>query len=164
MSTPATHADLAAMDKELKAQMKELVIQSTTIEKEDWLNSQVKSMEVNVKVSGVHYRIGDYHKKSSSQRREWRSQMIRHIFVDTKIVDEDVLFETKNGKKELRRVIKNMHPLGTKNRNNLVGPTIIVAFLESSLANDIKERVRKGDGLEMTMKRTRGDKEPEVLP
>ena len=90
--------------------------------------------------------------------------MIRHIFVDTKIVDEDVLFETKNGKKELRRVIKNMHPLGTKNRNNLVGPTIIVAFLESSLANDIKERVRKGDGLEMTMKRTRGDKEPEVLP
>lgn len=162
MSTPATHADLAAVDKDLKEQMKELVIQSTTVEKEDWLNSQVKSMEVNVKVAGVHYRIADYHKKSSSQRREWRSTMIRRIFVDTKVVEEDLLFETKNGKKELRRVVKNMHPLGTKNRNILVGPTIIVAFLESSLANDIKERVRKGDGLELT-KAKRTQKDPEVL-
>ena len=162
MSTPATYANLAAMDKELKEGMKELIVQSTTIEKEDWLNSQVKSMEVNVKVSGVHYCIADYHKKSSAQCCKWRSKMICRIFVDTNVVDEDLLFETKNGKKELRRVVKNMHPLGTKNRNSLVGPTIIVAFLESSLENDIKERVRKGEGLELT-KTKRNQKDPEVL-
>lgn len=156
----ATTAQLTQLEKDMEAKMKEMIYVSTAVEKEDWLNSQVKSMEVNIKVTGVHYRVADYQKKNAKGRLEWRAEMIRRIFVETGIVEEDILFESKGNKKELRRVVKNMHPLG-KNRNNLVGPTIIVAFLESSLANDIKERVRKGEGVDLTkLKRNR---EPETI-
>ena len=153
--TAATTAQLAKLEKDMEVKMKEMIYVSTAVEKEDWLNSQVKSMEVNIKVTGVHYRVAEYQKKNAKGRADWRAEMVRRIFVETGVVDEDILFETKGNKKELRRVIKHMHPLG-KNRNNLVGPTIIVAFLESSLANDIKERVRKGEGIELTkLKRNR---------
>ena len=87
--------------------------------------------------------------------------MARRIFVDTGVVEENILFETKaGGKQELRRVIRNMHPLGSKNRSTVVGPNI-VAFLESSLANNIKERVRKGEGVDL--KKTKRGKDPEVI-
>ena len=148
--------------KEADAKMQEMAFATATMQKEDWLNSQCKSMECNVKVSGVHYRVKDYQKKNSHGKREWRAEMLRRIFVDTHVLDENDLFETKsNGKKELRRVIRDMHPLSGKDKSSTVGPTIIVAFLESSLANEVKERLRKDEGLEMV--RNKRNKEAETI-
>ena len=143
---------------QMESKMQEMVLESATVAKEDWLNTQVKSMEANVKVSGLHYRIKDYQRRSAAARLTWREEMIRRIFVDTNVVEESLLFDTNaNGKKELKRVIRNMHPLGAKDRNQQVGPNIIVAFIESSLSNDIKERIRKDEGL--IMKKDRKGKE-----
>ena len=142
------------MSAALEAKMEEIGIQALTIAKQDWLNSQCKSMENNVKVLGVHYRVKDFQKKNAHGKREWRAALLRRIFIDTKVLEENDLFETKaGGKKELRRIIRDMHPLGNKDKSASVGPTVIVAFLESSLANEIKERVRKDEGLELVIKK-----------
>ena len=128
------------------------------IAKRDWLENQCKQFENNIKISGLQYNIGDYYRKTTSQRREWRANVIQRALVDTKIVAEDVLFaKNANGKKELRRIVRDAHPLGNKNN-----ATIIVAFTESWVANNIKEAVRKGTGLEMTTRTTRG-KNPETI-
>ena len=138
------------MSAALEAKMEEIGIQALTIAKEDWLNSQCKSMENNIKVSGVHYCVKDFQKKNAHGKREWRAALLRRIFIDTKVLEENDLFKTKaGGKKELRRIIRDMHPLGNKDKSASVGLTVIVAFLESSLANEIKERVRKDEGLEL---------------
>ena len=76
--------------------------------------------------------------------------MIRRILVETGIVDEDILFEKRNGKMVLRDVIRDMHPLAQKDKSPTVGPTIIIAFTQSMLANDVKEAVRKDAGLTLT--------------
>ena len=71
---------------------------------------------------------------------------------------DDVLFaKNANGKRELRRIVRDAHPLGNKNN-----ATIIVAFTESWVANDIKETVRKG-GPHLEMTKTRRGKQPETI-
>ena len=148
----AAMADFEAKIKaDMKADMEAIAVQCATVEKEDWLNAQCKSMEVDIKVTGVHYRVKDYQKKNAKARSEWRADMLRRIFVETRVVEEDVLFDTRTGgKKVLRDVVKNMHPLGQKDKSAVIGPTIIIAFTQSSIANDIKEAVRKDSGLELT--------------
>ena len=135
------------MDKDA---VEELIVQSTTIEKEDMLSALCKSQECNLKVSGVHYRSRDYGKKNVKGRAEWRAEMIRRIFVDTGVVAEEILFDQRGGKAVLREVVRDMHPLSQKDKNNTVGPTIVIALTQSSLANDIKETVRKDVGLTLT--------------
>ena len=147
--------------KEADAKMQEMAFATATIQKEDWLNAQCKAFENNVKVMGVHYRVKDYQKRNSQGKRDWRAEMLRRIFVDTHVLDESDLFETRNGKKEPKRVIRDMHPLGHKDKSATEGPTIIVAFLESSLANEVKERMRKGEGLEMVKQKR--NKEAETI-
>ena len=56
------------MSAALEAKMEEIGIQALTIAKEDWLNSQCKSMENNIKVSGVHYRVKDFQKKKRPRK------------------------------------------------------------------------------------------------
>ena len=124
-------------------------------------------MEVNVKVTGLHYRIKDYQKRNAKAREVWRSEMLRRIFVDMRVVEEDALFETRtggkeNGKKVLRDIIKNMHPLGQKDKTTVIGPAIIIAFTQSSVANDIKETVRKDSGIELEKKK-RGGRDSEKI-
>ena len=157
-------ADFEAKIKaDLRSDMESIAVRCATLEKEDWLNSQCKSMEANIKVSGVHYRVKDFQKRNAKSRLEWRADMLRRIFIDTRVVEEDVLFETRTaGKKVLRDIIRNMHPLGQKDRSTSVGPTIIIAFTQSSVANDIKEAVRKDSGLEL-VKTKRGGSEPEKI-
>ena len=146
----STQSPSLIMSAALEAKMNEIGIQAITIAKEDWLNSQCKSMENNLKVSGVHYRVKEFQKKNAHGKREWRAAMLRRIFIDTNVLEENDLFEAKaGGKKELKRVIRDMHPLGGKDKSASVGPTLIVALLESSLANEIKERVRKDEGLQL---------------
>ena len=125
------------------------------------LNGLCKSQECNIIVSGVHYRIKDWVKKNAKGRNEWRADMIRRILVDTEIVAEETLFEKRGGKTVLREVIRNMHPLSQKDKSSTVGPTIIIAFTQSMLANDIKEKVRKDAGVTLT-KSKRG-REAEVI-
>ena len=69
---------------------------------------------------------------------------------------EDVLFvKNEQGRKELRRIVRDAHPLG--NRDNA---TIVIAFTESWVANDIKEIIRKGGrNLVLTSKKTRNKTE-----
>ena len=152
---------IEALKTDMKTAMEEMILHSVVVEKEDHLNSLVKSQECNIKVSGVHYRIKDFQRKNAKARNDWRADMIRRILVDTHVVEEDVLFENRNGKKVLREVIRDMHPLSQKDKNAVVGPTIIIAFTQSMLANDIKETVRKDAGIQMT-KQKRG-REAEVI-
>ena len=92
------------------------------------------------------------------QKREWRADQIRRAFIDTNILKEEDLFvQNKRGKKELKRILRDAHPLGKANN-----ATVIFAFTESWLANEIKERVRKREGLELSRSRTR-QSEPEVI-
>ena len=51
------------MKKQLKAEMEEMVLASSTVKKEDMLNALCKSQECNLKVTGVHYRYKDWQKK-----------------------------------------------------------------------------------------------------
>ena len=121
-------------------------------------------MEVNVKVTGLHYRVKDFQKRNAKGRAEWRSDMLRRILVDTRVVEEDVLFETRaGGKKVLRDVIRNMHPLGQKDKSTSVGPAIVIAFTQSSLANDIKEVVRKQDSGIILEKTKRNGRDTEKI-
>ena len=103
--------------------------------------------------------LSDYHGKNALQRREWRAEMVKRAFVETNVLAEDVLFATSaNGKKELKRIVRDAHPLG-KNNNS----TIIFAFTESWLANEIKERVRKAEGLQLSKLAPKRGKDPEVV-
>ena len=145
-------AKVNQLEKTFESKIQEAQIAAVTIQKRDFLESQCKQFENNIKVSGLVYDIKVYYKKNATQRREWRGEMARYAFIDTKVLAEDVLFATSaNGKKELKRIVRDAHPLGKTNNS-----TVIFAFTESWLANEIKERVRKAEGLELTkMKRNR---------
>ena len=128
------------------------------IEKRDWLDNQCKQYENNLKISGLQYVIKDYYGKNAQGRREWRAEIVQRAFVDTCVVNEDVLFaKGEHGKRELKRVVRDAHPLG--NRDNA---TIVIAFTESWVANDIKETVRKG-GSHLKFTKTRRNKAPEII-
>ena len=130
-------------------------IDIVAIEKRAWLDNQCKQFENNIKVSGLLYSVADYYKKNASARRDWRQEIVERSLIDTKIMEENVLIaKNENGKKELRRIVRDAHPLG--NRDNA---TIVIAFTESWVANDIKETVRKGQGLALTRKVTRNKTE-----
>ena len=161
MASAAAAAVIPKSFKEADAKMQEMAFATATIQKEDWLNSQCKSMECNLKVMGVHFRVKEYQKKNAHGKREWRVEMLRRIFIETNVLEESDLFETRSGKKELKRVVRDMHPLGHKDKSATVGPTIIVAFLESSLANEVKERLRKDEGLELVKQKR--NKEAETI-
>ena len=155
----ATAAVVAAATADIDKKIFDAKIDVLAITKRDWLENQCKQYENNIKISGLQYNIGEYYRKTSSQRREWRADVIQRALVDTKVMAEDVLFaKSANGKKELRRIVRDVHPLGNKNN-----ATIIVAFTESWVANDVKETVRKGQGLEMTTRTTRSNKNPETI-
>ena len=150
-------AKVVQLEKDVDAKIHEAKVESVTIQKRDWLELQCKQFENNIKISGLEYNIKDYHRMNASARKEWRSDIIARAFVDTNVLSEDLLFtKNANGSKALRRIVRDAHPLGRTNNS-----TIIVAFTESWIANDVKERVRKGEGLEMT--KTRRGKEPEVV-
>ena len=128
----------------------EAKIDIITIEKRAWLDNQCKAYENNIKVTGVHHKASNYYGKNATARREWRSEMVQRILVDTNIMAEDVLFaKNAQGKKELRRIVRDAHPLG--NRDNAA---IVIAFTESWLANDVKETVRKG-GAHLNLSKTK---------
>ena len=130
-------------------------IDIVAIEKQAWLDNQCKQFENNIKVSGLLYSVSDYYKKNATARREWRQEIVQRALVDTNIMAEEVLFaKNSNGKKELRRIVRDAHPLG--NRDNA---TVVIAFTESWVANDIKETVRKGQGLVLQRKITRNKTE-----
>ena len=152
----------AKMKTDMRVEMEMVAVRCATVEKEDWLNSQCKSMEVDVKVTGLHYRVKEFQKKNAKGRAEWRADMLRRIFVDTRVIEEDILYESRGGKKVLRDVIRNMHPLGQKDKTSQIGPAIIIAFTQSSVANDIKEVVRKDAGIEL-VKTKRGGRDPEKI-
>ena len=146
------------MKEELEKKINDAKIDVLAIEKRDWLENQCKQFENNLKISGLHYDIKDYYRKNASGRKEWRADVIQKAFVDTKVVAEDVLFaKNSNGKRELRRVVRDLHPLGNKNN-----ATLIVAFSESWLANDIKETIRKG-GAHLELTKTRRGKQTETI-
>ena len=153
MAKPSPALEKAIDDKIMVAKLDVLAV-----EKRDWLDNQCKQYENNLKISGLQHVIKDYYGKNAQGRREWRAEIIQRAFVDTNIVDEDVLFaKNANGKKELKRVVRDVHPLG--NRDNA---TIVCAFTESWVANDIKETVRKG-GSHLQMTKQKRNKAPEVI-
>ena len=148
----------AALDKVIDDKIRVAKLDVLAVEKRDWLDNQCKQYENNLKISGLQYSIKDYYGKNGSGRREWRAEIIQRAFIDTNIVDEETLFaKNDNGKKELKRVVRDVHPLG--NRDNA---TIVCAFTESWVANDIKEMVRKG-GSHLKMSKPRRNKAPEVI-
>ena len=148
----------AALDKVIDDKIRVAKLDVLAVEKRDWLDNQCKQYENNLKISGLQYVIKDYYAKNGSGRREWRAEIVQRAFVDTCIVDEDVFFaKNDTGKKELRRVVRDVHPLG--NRDNA---TIVCAFTESWVANDIKETVRKG-GSHLKMTKPRRNKVPEII-
>ena len=155
----AALAKVNQLESTLNAKVFEAKIAVLTIQKRDFLEAQCKQFENNIKVSGLQYVIKDYHGKNTLQRREWRAEMAKRAFVETNVLAEDVLFATSaNGKKELKRIPRDAHPLG-KNNN----ATLIFAFTESWLANEIKERVRKSEGLQLSKPPAKRGREPEVI-
>ena len=143
---------------DVEAKLKLASIDAMIVQKCDLLEALCKQFENNVKVHGLTYDIKVYHKKNATQKREWRADQVRRAFVDTNILKEEDLFvQNERGKKELKRILRDAHPLGKANN-----ATVIFAFTESWLANEIKERVRKGEGLELSRSRTR-QSEPEVI-
>ena len=134
-------------------------IDIVAIEKKAWLDNQCKQYENNIKISGLHHSASNYYGKNASARREWRSEIVQRVLVDTNIMPEDVLFaKNAQGKKELRRIVRDAHPLG--NRDN---SAIVIAFTESWVANDVKETVRKGGAhLNLTKTKTRKG-QPETI-
>ena len=144
------------VEKIVDDEIAEAKISIVSIEKTAWLDNQCKQFENNIKVSGLLYAVGDYYKKNAADRREWRQEIVQRALVDTKVMAEDVLFaKNENGKKELRRIVRDAHPLG--NRDNA---TIVIAFTESWVANDIKETIRKGGkNLALMNKKTRNKTE-----
>ena len=144
------------VEKVVDEKIAEATISIVTIEKTAWLDNQCKQFENNIKISGLLYAVNDYYKKNASDRREWRAEIVQRALVDTKVMAEDILFaKNENGKKELRRIVRDAHPLG--NRDNA---TIVIAFTESWVANDIKETIRKGGKqLALTSKKTRNKTE-----
>ena len=155
----AAIAKVNLLESTLNAKIRDAQIAVLKIQKRDFLEAQCKQFENNIKVSGLQYAIKDYHGKNTLQRRDWRAEMAKRAFIETNVLAEDVLFATSaNGKKELKRILRDAHPLG-KNNN----ATIIFAFTESWLANEIKERVRKAEGLQLTKLAPKRGKEPEVV-
>ena len=147
-----------ALEKIIDDKIDEAKREVVAIEKRAWLENQCKQFENNIKISGLQYAIKDYYGKNAAGRREWRAAIIQRALVDTNVIAEDILFaKNSNGKKELKRVVRDVHPLG--NRDNA---TIIVAFVESWVANDIKETVRKG-GDQLNMTKQQRKKAPEVI-
>lgn len=144
------------VEKIVDEKITEAKISIVTIEKTAWLDNQCKQFENNIKISGLLYAVNDYYKKNASERREWRSEIVKRALVDTNVMAEDVLFvKNEQGRKELRRIVRDAHPLG--NRDNA---TIVIAFTESWVANDIKEIIRKGGrNLVLTSKKTRNKTE-----
>ena len=134
----------------------EAKISTVSIEKTAWLDNQCKQFENNIKISGLLYAVNDYYKKNASARRDWRAETVQRALVDTKVMAEYVLFvKNESGKKELRRIVRDAHPLG--NRDNA---TVVIAFTESWVANDIKETIRKGGKhLNLISKKTRNKTE-----
>ena len=101
----------AALDKVIDDKIRVAKLDVLAVEKRDWLDNQCKQYENNLKISGLQYSIKDYYGKNGSGRREWRAEIIQRAFIDTNIVDEETLFaKNDNGKKELKRVVRDVHP------------------------------------------------------
>ena len=103
---------------EVETKLKIASIDALVVQKRDLLESLCKQYENNVKVHGLTYNIKDYNKKNATQRREWRAEQARRAFVDTNVLKEEDLFaQNDNGKKELRRILRDAHPLGKANNS-----------------------------------------------
>jgi hypothetical protein len=113
-----------------------------TIEKEDMLNRDIKSYENNIKIIGLKYDIKEAQKRDDDGRTAWR-KIILDFLVTAKIVTAGKVFHQSgsNKGKELRGILRDAHPL--RQQDNAA---IVVAFTESWLANQIKNRI-KGKGL-----------------
>jgi hypothetical protein len=111
------------------------------IEKEDVLNAQMKSYENNVKIVGWDYDMKEAQKKDEESKNKWRLKVLQSLLIDTKLVKSHLLIRSN---KLISGVLRDAHPLsGKKNA------PIVIAFTESWLANQIKDKAKNPKNLQM---------------
>ena len=133
------------LEKDIAQGRKDDMLVSTTIAKTDTLNSLVKSYDKNVKVTGLTYEVKDSKNFDKQAYERWCVGIVNQALVHTKVIKEQDVFTKCDGEAKLMRgVISNMHPLAFNNN-----AAIVIAFVEASFAQQIKDTVRKNKGLKL---------------
>ena len=146
---PLTNTQLAAKIAELEKQVlegrnKDLVT-ATEISEKNFLNLLAKSYDKNIRIIGLNYNIKESQSLDADAKRKWFCDILKRALVDTCVVkEEDVLDKAPDGKLLMRGIVSDIHPLAQRN-----GATIVIAFNEAWFANQIKETVRKSQGLKL---------------
>ena len=137
-------ANLEARIAALEAARKEDAIRTVAIQKEDWLNSEMKKYENNIKVLGLIYDIREVNKNNKSNQ-QFKVYCLQRSHVDTGICTEDELYRKsprgQTTKHLLRGVLRDAHPVGTFSN----GP-VVLAFTESCFVGTMKEKLKKNEG------------------
>jgi hypothetical protein len=115
-----------------------------TIEIEDLLNKDVKAYENNDKIVGLQYQIKEAQKRDDAGLTA-RRKFVVDALVKAKVITAAKVFHQSgpNKGKEIRRILRDAHPLRQVNN-----AAIVVAFTKSWFVGQIKGRVR-GKGLEL---------------
>ena len=145
----ATFSSLSAriddLEKDIAKGRQDDLLQATKITETNRLNSLVKAYDKNVKITGLTYEIKDSKNLDKKAYEAWSIGILRKSLIDTKVIKEEDVIEKQDGEAKLMRgVISNLHPLGARNN-----AAIVIAFVEASFANQIKDTVRKNKGLHM---------------
>jgi hypothetical protein len=104
------------------------------IKKEDVINAQMKSYENNIKIVGWEYDMKEAQKKDEESKRKWWVKVIQTLLVDTKLVKASLVIRNNI---LVSGVLRDAHPLSSK-----INAPIVIAFTESWLAKQIKEKAK----------------------
>ena len=143
------NAELAArcgrIEVALKEEVKQGMKRATTITQTNLLNHQIKAYDKNVKIVGMTYDIKDSRTFNKASYDAWCLKVLKTALISTKVLKEEDVFNVVDGETKLiRGIISDLHPLGKLNNS-----AIVIAFNEASFAHQIRETVRKNQGLNM---------------
>lgn len=130
---------IADLEKKVEKGCEEDRLRVLEIEKEDVLNNQMKAYENNIKIVGWVYDMKEAQKKDEESKRKWRLKVLQTLLVDTKLVKASLIIRNNI---LVSGVLRDCHPLSSKQN-----APIVVAFTESWLANQIKEKAKNPKGL-----------------
>ena len=136
---------LDQIEKDVTAGRREDMLTVTKIAKTDLINSLVKAYDKNIKITGMTYDIKDSKNLDKKAYESWCVRIIRKALIETKVAKESDVIDTRDAEPRIQRgVISNLHPLGANNN-----AAIVVAFVEASFAQQVKDTVRKNRNLSM---------------
>jgi hypothetical protein len=124
--------------------LRELQKQSLERHNETEISRLCKEYGNNIKISKHGVQLGPYYEKGDIGGLKWRTVALTKILIDTKILKEDDVFTAGKmtrgaaAKREIRGIIRDMHPLG-KNANS----AIVIAFTETWFRNMIVDIISK---------------------